>query len=70
MIGNGLLVDDLGDFGDLAEIGHSKVRMSRPGSPEGSIRVSHVFAPQCEAGRTRDRLKSGSLKETASEFVP
>ena len=39
----------------ISQIGHSNVSRSRLGSPDGSIRVIHVFAPHCEqGGRTID----------------
>ena len=38
----------------ISQIGHSNVSSSRSGLPEGSIRVSHVFAPQREQGGNED----------------
>jgi hypothetical protein len=46
----------------ISQTGHSNVSRSRFGSPEGSIRVIHVFAPQREqSGRAMSSRVVGTV---------
>ena len=47
---------------ETSQMGHSNVSKSRLGSPEGSIRVIHVLAPQREqGGRTIESSVVGTV---------